>query len=165
MLFPIILILLLIAYQDFKERAVYVWIFPVLSGLFLTKNFIEIPYSTYLFNTGINLGFCLIQYFVLTLYFSIKNKQLINIADQLIGWGDIVFALVLCVAFPPLTFFCYYLLSLIIAALIGLYFKSQNKTIPLAGIQAIVLIIWIIIINFIIRFSINDDAWIIEFLI
>lgn len=161
----VIPVLIFITYQDFRERAVSVWLFPVLGSLFLVKNLTVIDYSQYLFNTLINIGFCLIQYAILTLYFSFKNKTIINIADTVLGWGDIVFVLVLCFAFPPLMFFIYYMLSLVIATLIGFYFKLQNKTVPLAGIQALVLTLWIIIISFIFHLSLNNDDWLIDILV
>lgn len=161
----IIPVLIFITYQDFKERAVSVWLFPVLGSLFLVKNLSEILYSQYILNVFINIGFCLIQYAILTLYFSFKNKTITNIADTLLGWGDIVFVLILCFAFPPLMFFIYYMLSLVIATLIGFYFKLQNKTVPLAGIQALVLTLWIIIISFIFHLSLNNDDWLIELLV
>ena len=161
----IIIFLVLIAYQDFNERAVSILVFPVLAGLFIAKNFIEIPFSDYLFNTSINLGFCLIQYLVLTLYFSFRHKQIIHIADKFLGWGDIVMTLVMCLVFPPLVSFLFFFVSLLVATILGIYLHYHHKTIPLAGIQAIVLIIWIMMVRFIIGFSINDDSWIIDFLI
>ena len=161
----IIIILVLIAYQDYQERAVSFWVFPVLAGLFITYHFMDISMPEYLFNTGINLSFCVIQYLVLTLYFSFRHKQVIHIADKFLGWGDIVMALVLCLAFPPLVFFLFFFVSLLVATILGIYLHYHHKTIPLAGIQAIVLIIWIMMVRFIIGFSINDDSWIIDFLI
>lgn len=161
----VIPVLIFITYQDFRERAVSVWLFPALGSLFLIKNLSEILYSQYILNVFINIGFCLIQYGILTLYFSFKKKSIINLADNLLGWGDIVFVLVLCFAFPPLMFFIYYMLSLVIATLIGFYFKLQNKTVPLAGIQALVLTLWIIIISFIFHLSLNNDDWLIDILV
>lgn len=161
----IIIILVLIAYQDYQERAVSFWVFPVLAGLFITYHFMDISMPEYLFNTVINLSFCVIQYLVLTLYFSVRHKQVIHIADKFLGWGDIVMTLVLCLVFPPLVFFLFFFVSLLVATILGIYLHYHHKTIPLAGIQAIVLIIWIMMVRFIIGFSINDDSWIIDFLI
>jgi hypothetical protein len=161
----IIIILVLIAYQDYQERAVSFWVFPVLAGLFITYHFMDISMPEYLFNTVINLSFCVIQYLVLTLYFSVRHKQVIHIADKFLGWGDIVMTLVLCLVFPPLVFFLFFFVSLLVATILGIYLHYHHKTIPLAGIQAIVLIIWIMMVRFIIGFSIYDDSWIIDFLI
>jgi hypothetical protein len=161
----IIIILVLIAYQDYQERAVSFWVFPLLAGLFITYHFMDISMPEYLFNTVINLSFCVIQYLVLTLYFSVRHKQVIHIADKFLGWGDIVMTLVLCLVFPPLVFFLFFFVSLLVATILGIYLHYHHKTIPLAGIQAIVLIIWIMMVRFIIGFSIYDDSWIIDFLI
>jgi len=156
----IIIFLVLIAYQDYTERAVSFWVFPLLAGLFITHNLADISIQEYLFNTGINLSFCVLQYIVLSLYFSIKHKQVIQITDKFLGWGDIVMALVLCLAFPPLVSFLFFFVSLLVATILGIYLHYHHKTIPLAGIQAIVLIIWIMMVRFIFQHSLYDDSWI-----
>lgn len=133
-----ILPLIPIIYEDFRYRAIH-WIWLViLSVLAICLGSI---------NTGFvltNLSFVLFQLVVLSLYFSIKNRELTNIVNQYLGIGDILYFIPLCLLFSPINFIGFFVTSLIISltgALIWNVVKPgiQNN-IPLAGCMSIVLI-------------------------
>ncbi|HEY8400583.1 MAG TPA: hypothetical protein VIK89_04940, partial [Cytophagaceae bacterium] len=137
-----IALLIFIFYQDYKYRAVYWFLFPLLALTFLLYNLNMAGWQEVGNNMLINLGFISTQLALLTLYFSLKYRRLVNISDSLLGLGDILFLLVLGVLFSPLNFIVYYLLSLLIVLLVAVLLRISGRElgkIPLAGIQAILL--------------------------
>jgi hypothetical protein len=160
-LFVVVLLLLaVIVYQDFVSRAVSVWCFLLLAICFVYHHISSSSLEQFALNVMVNVGFCVVQFLVLTIYFSIKNSQLVNITDNMLGLGDMVMLLVLCFVFTPLLFLVFFSTSMIMAVVTGLYFHRKKQTIPLAGIQSVVLMVWIIIVNFIFSRSLYDDTWI-----
>ena len=88
-----------------------------------------------------NLTFLLIQFFLLLMYLSIKNRRLITLTDGLIGWGDILFLLSLALYFSFLNFMLFYIFSLITVIAAWLTWQAfnnkQHEHIPLAGLQSL----------------------------
>jgi hypothetical protein len=136
----LILVLLVIAYQDYKFRAVWWVLFPIIIALSLPFND-EILETLY--NGLTNWIFVFIQLSLLTIYFSIKNKRIVNIAEGLLGWGDILFLFSVSFLFSFPYFISFYvgslLASLVFVLIAQFSRKSSFSTIPLAGIQACVL--------------------------
>ena len=142
----IVVLLFLIFIQDILSRSVHWVIFPFMSIFFVAVHLLKGETVTgYLKVVFINLAFLLIQSLLLLMYVSIKNRRLVALTDRLIGWGDILFILSLTLYFSFLNFLLFYITSLIavIAAwLIWQSFKDKpNKQIPLAGLQAMYLLI------------------------
>jgi hypothetical protein len=116
--------------------------------------------------TLINLGFLALQILLLSVYFSVKNKRLINIFDGLLGLGDILFLLSITVYLSVLNFLFFYIISLILILLTWLIGQiisdKKSKEIPLAGMQAFILIVfltcdwWLKIVN------LTDDTWLLN---
>ena len=95
-----------------------------------------------------NSGFVAFQLLMMMGYFTLKNRKWTNIINTYIGIGDILFFLILSLAFSPVNFIIFFLGSLLLT--IGGYsiykiFKSNvNTEIPLAGTMAIILMICVI---------------------
>jgi len=96
----------------------------------------------------INLVFVMLQYALVTVYFSIRQKKLVNIADQLLGIGDVLFLLVVAFYLSVLNFLFFYIISLIGSLAIWMvwqFFSSQKiKEIPLAGFQSLILMLFLV---------------------
>jgi hypothetical protein len=132
--------MLVVIAQDFRHRAVH-WL--ALAGLFLlffSLHFIEHQLPEHLSQFGLNLLFIGLQWSALTLYFSIRNKQFVNIMDRFIGWGDLLLFIVFAAAFslPAFVFFMvggllFTLLAFALQHAIG----KAPKLIPLAAWLAI----------------------------
>lgn len=131
----------LVAWQDYKFRGVSWFLFPVLMFLACTELFVTNRMEFFLFILGINLSFLLILLLTVSLYFSTKNKKLVNIADTYLGWGDILFFVVLAFLFSPLNFMLFLVASFIVVIGLVLIRRNLANNIPLAGIQACLLII------------------------
>lgn len=137
----ITIILLAIAYQDFKDRAVYWWLYAILflvlgSTVLLLKTFnLEVIL--------INLSFLIVQYLGVIFYFSIKKRKLTLLLLEEIGLGDILYIFTIALFLPNLDFLLVYgvgLFSALIWFLTMILIKKQ-ATIPLAGIFSLVQII------------------------
>lgn len=152
-----------IFYQDLKFKAVTWIIFPVVASVFLVYNLYCNPFEIVVLNSATNIGFIIIQLLLLTLYFSIKAKKIVNIAQQSLGWGDILFLLAVCLLLPPNTFFLYYIISLIIIVLkeivTRMIFKKYSDKIPLAGLQALLLAVLIIVQQLIFGLNITKELF------
>ena len=112
----------------------------------------------------INLAFIFLQLLFLTIYFSIRQKQVIDITKAYLGWGDILFWIALSFLFSPLNFFSFYFISMLLSLISALVIRGIRKeasTIPLAGIQAFVLV-FVLVINFFFHFTAFQDDGLIE---
>ena len=144
------LILLLVVFvQDIFYRAISWFLIPLFFLTFTAKGILLQPPSELAFNSLINLGFVLFQLLMLSLYMSIKNKKPVFIVNSYLGLGDILFFVVICLAFSPVNFIVFYLSSLIFILLAfvayTLIVKNANKHIPLAGIMAALMMVLILL--------------------
>lgn len=137
------LALIWILYQDIKSRLIHVSL-PIIifvSALIINYYSIELNFKMALFNAI----FILINIIGLVIYFSVKNKKLINPINKSIGLGDLLFFFALTPLFnvkPFIVFFIFGLLfSLVTHLLISILKKDKNATIPLAGYLSAFLII------------------------
>lgn len=163
----ILLVLGVIFIQDFKSRSVYWFSFPVLSLLFLITRLEQHQLlSEIRQQVLVNTGFLLLQLFIISVYFSIKNKRLVNITGSLLGWGDILFLLSIAFFLSILNFLFFYIGSLILILLGWLawqrFSKEKNEQIPLAGLQAIMLLCLLAIDWWWLPINITNDDWIIR---
>lgn len=134
--------LLVVFYQDLKFRAVYWWLFPVLAigSYFYSSKTISIH------EWKINFLFIGLQLLGVYLYFCLKNKALVSLKNIELGLGDILMFLVLALWFTPINFILFFISSLFSITLIMLLFRLNKSTcIPLAGIQAALLVILIVL--------------------
>ena len=143
----IVLVALLstIVFQDLKHRAISWILIPLLLCFQTLLALSALTIEKTIFFFLINLGFIVMQLICITAYFSFKNRKFINIVNNYLGIGDILFFLVLCLGFSPFNFILFYLCSLIITLLAFLLYqilsRSQDKEIPLAGAMALGLIV------------------------
>ena len=160
-------LLLIIFFQDMKSRSVYWILFPLLTAVLL---YIEYKGDTILINsiqsTLINLGFLIFQLVVLTIYFSIKNKALVNITESLLGWGDILLLISISVYLSVLNFLFFYIVSLVVTLLIwvcwGMFSSKKIKYIPLAGFQSLIFILFLASDWWLRIFDLTNDGWLLN---
>ena len=163
----VLAILILIFVQDVRNRSVYWFLFPVLVVLFVIVHSLQ----HHLFAENwqavlVNIGFLVVQYLIVSVYFSIKSKQWVNITDNLLGWGDILFLLCITVYLSALNFLLFYVTSLIISLLIWLIWqlisKKKNKQIPLAGLQALIFTVFLAVDWWFRSFDLTNDTWLLS---
>lgn len=132
----LVLTLLAVVYQDVKMRLIHIAL-PIailILGIALKKDVLDIV------EMGMSLLFLLLNFVVITIYFSIKKRAFTNPFDSMIGWGDVVFLIALIPLFPfrsYLVFFVFGMLfSLLLFTVMRQLYPTQN-TIPLAGYLSI----------------------------
>ena len=139
-----IFLLAIIISQDFLQRKISWVLLPLLFFLFgintIAENGLEATWSAFLYNTI----FLILQLTMLTIYFSFRKRKFINIINTYMGIGDILFLLIVCVAFSPISFIYFYLCSLLMTLVVFFFYQKFYKTvsneIPLAGGLALSLI-------------------------
>jgi hypothetical protein len=132
--------LLLVIYQDFKNLEVSWWVFPVLYCFGIMLGLDQLSNLQYLIYIIFNFGFIILQFIILTIYFSIKYKRVINLFKSQIGIGDILFFVFLSLVFEPISFIVFMIASILISLLVYLFLLHKHlfikKLIPLAGLQS-----------------------------
>lgn len=103
----------------------------------------EIEKMTLLKNTSLNMGFLALQLAFLGIYFTIKKVSFRDFFKQYMGLGDILFFIVLAVGLGFPLFPVFLILSLIFSLILGAMFFKKS-TVPLAGIQALLLLVFIV---------------------
>jgi len=143
--FLLTLFLLLLIFQDFKTREVSVWlligVFLCNTVIFLTSNDLKEVFHFFY----INVLFLLFLLFTLTIYISIKEKKLVIITHNYLGWGDIIFIFTLTLCFSTVNFIAYlvfsFLFTLVAYTVLKVIKPNIKKEVPLAGFLAITLIL------------------------
>jgi hypothetical protein len=157
-------VLLLIFIQDIRSKSVYWVFFPVLTVLFILLHIVQHHSFVQTWQLVlINSSFLIIQFLVVSAYFSIKNKRWINITDGLLGWGDILLLLSVAFYLSVLNFLLFYISSLIVSLLIWLLWqivsKEKNKHIPLAGFQSLIFTVFLAGDWWFKCFDLTNDSW------
>ena len=144
----VLLTLLLIAWEDYKFRAVHWWLFLLLFLGLGISSFLKFGLNTSLERTGGNTLFVVSQLVCLTAYFSLKNKQFVNVLGGYFGSGDLCFLIAISIYFSFISFILFYIISLLMVILITLILKVSKLDvgvkIPLAGYQAVFLFIFML---------------------
>lgn len=157
-----------VIYQDFRFRAVSWIVFPILLVISLTLALGEISGSELIRGAMVNLGLVALIFFGLTIYFSIKERSLVNIVNKYIGIADLLLLVVIALLFSPVNFIIYYVGSLFLITLGSVVYlvtkKNVNAEIPLAGAFSIVLIACLVYAGVTGNINFYDDELVLELL-
>lgn len=155
-----ILFLSIVIFQDFKERKVYWWAFP---GLLISAYFSFNIVSTDALLS--NFLFVATQLLGITIYIRFREKRWVWMGDKYLGLGDILFFLIPLILFAPINFVLFFMISLFIGILVYTFIKvslNKNITIPLAGLQALMLIVYLACIHLKIAPQFDNDTWLLR---
>ena len=141
----IFLLLCIIIYQDFKHRSLRWELLPLLLISVWIEGYLTIGIELLAYFGGLNFLFFALQLILLTVYVSIQLKAWTNITKEHLGIGDILFFIPLCFTFTPLNLIVFFIVALLITIIIFFVvherYKPKNRTIPLAGVLSLYLII------------------------
>jgi len=160
----ILLCLGFICYQDMRYRAVYWICFPVLAALLFVLKQQEMQWKEALIETGYGIVFFGTQLVLLWIYFSLKNRKLTDITSGYLGLGDILFLMAITFYLSPVNYILFYIGSLIVVLIYTLgqriFLKKEEPEIPLAGLQA--LLLGLVLIVSIVQPGLQptNDSWI-----
>lgn len=151
--------------QDMRSRSVYWFLFPLLAiTLLLHKLGRQGPADTWP-SLLVNIGFLTIQFFLVCAWFTFRNRKWTNISSELLGWGDILFLLSVAVGLSVSGFMFFYIISLAIVCLYWMVIKvigKNDKLVPLAGLQALLLAIVLSGDWWLFHVDLTDDSWMLK---
>ena len=132
----LIALLLAIAVQDIRHRAVFWLWFPVVFWVCFAWN----PHNVSLAQVGTNALFVLFLMLALTLYLSIRQRKLVRVWEGFFSWGDILFLFAITPLFTWMGFVYFFTIGTVITLLIHLVVASfsKDKSVPYAGYLALV---------------------------
>lgn len=140
-----------IALEDFRWRMVHLWWYLALSVGLTGLSIASIGMADTLSLVIWNIVFILLLLLILTVYLSLKNRRMIFPFDQYLGWGDVLFFICIALYLDLATFIMFMIVSLVVALIIApiiFRWQGKDKHIPLAGIQAICLMLYLPIVYF-----------------
>ena len=128
----LIMCLLMVFYQDMKERMVYWFLFPIIaicSGILLYNNMLTEVFKT---TVMINLVFVV---FLITVVFAYSKLKLKTSITQTFGLGDMLLFFALAFTFSSVSFLILFVFGLIFSLVLHLFLKnkSSHQNVPLAG--------------------------------
>lgn len=128
----------MIVYQDFKSRSI-LWFLPLIIFLISLSHGVR-SNENILNDILLSVAFLVLQLTAVLLYLAIKNKTLkINLTEDYLGLGDVLFFLAITPLYPFQTFLLVIVIGLIFS-LIGHLIVSKithDSTVPLAGWMSI----------------------------
>lgn len=161
-LYPAILVILgLVAYQDFKHREVLLWLFVLFMAESIAFVYFNFPGSFPFVSTLVNVAIVIFQIVTITVFYSLRNKKFTSIINSKIGMGDLVFLVNLCVWFSPFNFTCFIVVSMIAGILLYLILKKDN--IPLAGVMSLMMAA-VLVVKLLTDIDTYDDYYLIQIL-
>lgn len=154
-------VLLILAVQDFRLRAVHWILFPILLLLFIADSLSQINLKDYISGTAINLLLVSVQGVILFVYYSVQGKKPKHILTSILGPGDILFIIIMAFAFSWTSFIFYYIAGLVFALIVWVARLSVSEhrpqLVPLAGLLAVYMILVITVGAFIPEISRNSN--------
>lgn len=132
--------LAMVVWQDFRYRAIYIWVFPLLTAAIVAHSVVLGVFSAT--SVAMNLAFIAVQLGLLNILVYWRTHKWLMRTERWLGWGDIAFFAVSACCFSTVNFVVFYVVSLLIvlfAALAAMAFGKFIKSIPLAGGQALLL--------------------------
>lgn len=138
----LVIVLSIIAFQDFKERMVWLFLFPCFAFLGGYLHFETTMPEVFYYNSLINLLFIAVIFLCCFLYSRILLKK--KFINGVMGLGDIYFLIGFAISFPLITFLTLFFFSILFTSLIHalpkIIIKRNEKDVPLAGAMSIFLL-------------------------
>ncbi|WP_163419239.1 hypothetical protein [Flagellimonas sp. HSM57] len=133
--------LTVITYQDFKERKVFWFLFPLAMLLLGLLYYLQVTNaSVFLYQILINTILVTSILSILFIYTRFITKK--RFLNHSLGLGDILFFYALSLGFPTLTFIVLFVAATMFSLLVFLISKRnlKHKTVPLAGLMALFMV-------------------------
>ncbi len=145
MLVPVKILLFLslafIFFQDYQDRRVYVFLFPLFGVLGTYLFFLNATLEYYLLSLCINVGIVLLIVLLNYLFARLILKK--KFLNEALGLGDILFFIGFAFCFPTVTFINFFVFSILFTFVLHLALsklvKDKNSDIPLAGYMSLFL--------------------------
>lgn len=132
----LVIISIIIAYQDFNSRLINLWLILSWGILAVSLAIFDTSWCTFKINSLFTLSYLFTLACIIFLYTRIRFGKSEKIIGDKIGWGDVIVISMSCFCFEPQVLVFFFTCSMIIS--IGFYFLFfRGKTIPLAGLWCV----------------------------
>lgn len=135
----LIILLLVVFYQDYKTQLVSWYLFPLIAFVFGVNFYMEINQNIIYYIYVVAFNFSVIVLILLILFLYSKLKMKMSFINTTFGIGDVLILFAVGLGFPSYTFLLLLSLSMLFA--IGCYFAFKKKysyqTVPLAGYMSL----------------------------
>lgn len=131
-----------IAFQDFKERMVSLWLLALYFGNLAVFTYIEEGWLQVFENGIFSLAYFALCFSVLFCYYFFKERRLPQIIDSKIGKADLVIFLAIGLRLQPLQLILFFTLAFVLSLFITLLVIRDKKQVPLAGLLVIIYLIF-----------------------
>lgn len=125
----------IILYQDYKDRLVYWFLYPLVGVLALAVQHFILPFNSILVNVGTNL---ILISFLLAVSYVYTRLRRIEFKSSF-GLGDVLFFIFISCTFATISFLVLFVFSLFFSLLMHFVLSAKNKekTVPLAGYMSL----------------------------
>lgn len=159
----------ILAWQDFRNRTVSVWLLALLGlseglrGCLICEKFTALQHT--LQNSFIIISMVVVVW----IYTIIRKRRWMNLFREEFGLADFILLIIFGVTFSTLTYLIFILCGFLFALLFTLatrkFSSSPPYTVPLAGYLGIWAIIVFILIVIFPEYSVNDDKWLFNLIV
>lgn len=134
----------LIVVQDVRYREIHI-ILPLIIFFISLLNLYQQHYLDYRIPL-LNIGFFLLIFVVLVSYMSLKSRMFLNPFSNYFGLGDLLYFIAIAPLFIVYNYVMFFICSMLFSIVLYLLFKKwmRHSTIPLAGLSALLLMLFII---------------------
>lgn len=138
----LILLFLIVLFQDLKWRSVHWIVFPFMLTLSIFIGIEQIEVVQWAFS----FLFLAVLLLSLTLYLTLKTGKLVNITNGFFSWGDILFLVAIIPVFDLFGFMLFFTVGTLITLIfhgIANWIKTQ-ESVPYAGYMAVVSVFYVL---------------------
>ncbi len=143
----LVVILLSLAYQDWKERQVSWLFFLPFSGVLIYQSMNVVTLRLFMQNFLFSFGYLIVQMALIWLYFRLKTKRKVTIINTYFGLGDLLLLLIFTLSFSAINYVIFLtlgmLFSIVLHLLIVQFSSIQDNSVPLVTYFSIFyLLLW-----------------------
>jgi hypothetical protein len=131
---------LFIAYQDFKDRLVSLWLLLIYLLNLSFFVYVQNGSSVLLENTLTTLLYLGICFAIIFIFYFAREKKIPSILDSKVGKADLIVLFAIGISLPLVLLIVFFALAFSLSALLALFFLKDKKSVPLAGILALIYI-------------------------
>jgi len=122
--------------QDYKDRMVYWYLYPLVGILAFVLQVRNNGLSMSLINMIINLVFVCLILSIAYVYCRLRLKR--DFLNEVFGLGDMLFFVCICASFSIVLFIVLFVFSLLFSLLLHIFLSNKNQTtVPLAGYMSV----------------------------
>ncbi len=131
----LIIVFAIVLFQDFKNRLVYWFLYPIIGILAFAIQSYSVPITIAFSNSSFNLLFVALILGVSFVYIRIRKLDFLNA----IGIGDILFFIFISFTFSIVSFLVLFVFALLFSLILHFVLgnKKEQQTVPLAGYMSL----------------------------